>query len=194
MNLKTAFRKETQQRIAKIRHADILVGIPCYNITNNICYPMTRMLYGLDVRQPIGGDFGFSGKLANVYLAHDVWETDVARFGIDIWMTTTAIAEGFRVCQARLGAKIHDIDKFRAGLAEHSALWERILTPKHLVAVRTAAGLSDDDYKFPAETWARAVFDFALAYDKGARCGERLLLCVEATTTDWGKERIGPRR
>jgi glycosyltransferase involved in cell wall biosynthesis len=32
-------------------------------ITNNICYPMTRMLYGLDIRQPIGGDFGFSGQL-----------------------------------------------------------------------------------------------------------------------------------
>ena len=37
-----------------------------------------------------------------------VWETDVARFGIDIWMTTTAIADGFRVCQSFLGAKIHD--------------------------------------------------------------------------------------
>lgn len=77
-------------------------------ITNNICYPMTRMLYGLDVRQPIGGDFGFSGKLLDHYLAEDVWETDVARFGIDIWMTTTAINAGFEICQAHLGAKIHD--------------------------------------------------------------------------------------
>jgi hypothetical protein len=77
-------------------------------ITNNIAYPMTRMLYGLDVRQPIGGDFGFSGALAETYLAKDVWESDVARFGIDIWMTTTAINEGFRLCQANLGAKIHD--------------------------------------------------------------------------------------
>jgi len=185
------------------------------------------MLYGLDVRQPIGGDFGFSGELANAYLAHDVWETDVARFGIDIWMTTTAIAEGFRVCQARLGAKIHDakdpaeslgpmfvqvvgtlfrlmgqyadrwqvvegsqptpiigpavegepepvpvtvmamIDKFRVGLTEHSALWERILTPDHLVAVRMAASLGNDDFQFPAETWVRTVFDFALAYNQG---------------------------
>jgi hypothetical protein len=77
-------------------------------ITNNICYPMTRMLYGLDVRQPIGGDFGFSGQLLDHYLGQDVWQTDVARFGIDIWMTTTAINTGFTVCQAHLGAKIHD--------------------------------------------------------------------------------------
>ena len=77
-------------------------------ITNSIIYTMTRALYGKRVRQPIGGDFGFSGELARFYLAKDVWETDVARFGIDIWMTTTAIANNFRVCQSYLGAKIHD--------------------------------------------------------------------------------------
>lgn len=77
-------------------------------ITNSIVYPLTRALYGKRVRQPIGGEFGFSGELAKFYLAKDVWETDVARFGIDIWMTTSAIANNFRICQAFLGAKIHD--------------------------------------------------------------------------------------
>jgi len=77
-------------------------------ITNSIVYPLTRALYGKQVRQPIGGDFGFSGKLAQFYLTKDVWETDVARFGIDIWMTTTALANGFKVAQSFLGAKIHD--------------------------------------------------------------------------------------
>jgi glycosyltransferase involved in cell wall biosynthesis len=77
-------------------------------ITNSIIYPLTRALYGKRVRQPIGGDFGFSGKLAKYYLTKDVWQTDVARYGIDIWMTTEAIANGFAVAQAFLGAKIHD--------------------------------------------------------------------------------------
>ncbi len=77
-------------------------------ITNSIVYPLTRALYGKRIRQPIGGDFGFSGELATFYLTKDVWETDVARFGIDIWMTTLAVAEGFKVCQSYLGAKIHD--------------------------------------------------------------------------------------
>jgi glycosyltransferase involved in cell wall biosynthesis len=77
-------------------------------ITNSIVYPLTRALYGKRVRQPIGGDFGFSGELARFYLTKEVWETDVARFGIDIWMTTTAIANDFRVAQSFLGAKIHD--------------------------------------------------------------------------------------
>ncbi len=77
-------------------------------ITNSIVYPLTRTLYGKRVRQPIGGDFGFSGRLAQFYLSKDVWETDVARFGIDIWMTTTALANDFRIAQSFLGAKIHD--------------------------------------------------------------------------------------
>lgn len=77
-------------------------------ITNSIVYPLTRALYGKRVRQPIGGDFGLSGKLIRHLLSRDVWSSDVARYGIDIWMTTTAIAEGFKVCQSYLGAKIHD--------------------------------------------------------------------------------------
>jgi glycosyltransferase involved in cell wall biosynthesis len=77
-------------------------------ITNTIVYPITRALYGKRIRQPIGGDFGFSGRLASFYLDKDVWETDVARYGIDIWMTTTAIANPFKTCQSFLGAKIHD--------------------------------------------------------------------------------------
>ena len=77
-------------------------------ITNGIVYPLVRSLYGRRIRQPIGGDFGFSGRLARHFLKHDVWESDVARFGIDIWMTTTALVGDYRVCQSYLGAKIHD--------------------------------------------------------------------------------------
>ena len=77
-------------------------------ITNSLAYPLTRALYGKRIRQPIGGDFGFSGKLAAVYSKCDVWDTDIARFGIDIWMTTLAINEGFRVCQACMGLKLHN--------------------------------------------------------------------------------------
>ncbi len=84
-------------------------------ITNTIAYPLTRALYGKRVRQPIGGEFGFSGDLAREFLEggalddmDDIWSTDVARFGIDIYMTTTALVRGSRLAQAYLGAKIHD--------------------------------------------------------------------------------------
>ena len=77
-------------------------------ITNSVAYPLTRALYGLRVRQPIGGEFGFRADLARAYLEQPVWDTDVARFGIDIFMTTTAIARRGRIAQAFLGAKVHD--------------------------------------------------------------------------------------
>jgi len=77
-------------------------------ITNTVTYPLTRALYGHRIRQPIGGDFGVSGDLVRHYLELDDWTSDISRFGIDIWMTTSALAGGFAVCQTRLGAKIHD--------------------------------------------------------------------------------------
>jgi glycosyltransferase involved in cell wall biosynthesis len=110
-------------------------------ITNSIVYPLTRALYGKRVRQPIGGDFGFSGALAADYLTHDVWHSDVARFGIDIWMTTTAITGGYAVCQSFLGAKIHDVKDPGVDLSamlmqvvsavfglmeEHASLWRQM--------------------------------------------------------------------
>ncbi len=63
-----------------------------------------------------GGDCGSPSEVSSespvvwraIFLTRDVWNTDVARYGIDIWMTTTAIAENFRVCQSYLGAKLHD--------------------------------------------------------------------------------------
>lgn len=77
-------------------------------ITNGIAYPMTRALYGRRVRQPIGGDFGFSGKLAPLYLESKTWSEAVANFGIDIWMTTLAMNHKAKICQAFMGRpKIH---------------------------------------------------------------------------------------
>ncbi|WP_052463427.1 glycosyltransferase [Thermotoga caldifontis] len=81
-------------------------------ITNNVCYPLTSALYGVKVRQPIGGDFAVGSSLVETYLKKPerVWESNVARFGIDIWMTTIAINESKKPpVQAALGAKVHDV-------------------------------------------------------------------------------------
>ena len=76
-------------------------------ITNTIAYNLTRALYGVNIRQPIGGDFGMSNSMLSHCLNQDVWDSDIAKFGVDIWLTTTAITGGFNICQAKLGAKIH---------------------------------------------------------------------------------------
>jgi hypothetical protein len=78
-------------------------------ITNFLCYPVTTSLFGKDIRQPIGGDFGLSIDLVRDLLDSPLWENaDVCRFGIDIFETCTALAKGYEVKQARLGVKNHD--------------------------------------------------------------------------------------
>lgn len=78
-------------------------------ITNSIVYPLTTALYGLDVRQPIGGEFGISKSLINEYLNNRDVDENISLFGIDIWLTTTALCRSRGIAQANLGAKIHDV-------------------------------------------------------------------------------------
>ncbi|MFH1763930.1 MAG: glycosyltransferase [Gemmatimonadota bacterium] len=110
-------------------------------ITNNVVYNLVRAVYGKRIRQPIGGDFAFSHRLARHYLEQEVWGTDIARFGIDIWMTLNAVVEEARICQANLGVKVHDAKDPSEALGpmfrqvcgtmfslmeEHQAFWEKV--------------------------------------------------------------------
>lgn len=80
-------------------------------ITNNIAYNLTRALFGKRVRQPIGGDFGLSGEMVDSYYrcGNTIWMTDIAKFGVDIWMTVSAMTENVSLAQTYLGTKIHDV-------------------------------------------------------------------------------------
>ncbi len=78
------------------------------SLTNSLVYPLSRALYGVTLRYHTGGGYGFSGKLAGLYLDRDLWVGEAARCGIDNWLTTVAVAEGCTVCQAGLGDKTLD--------------------------------------------------------------------------------------
>ncbi len=75
-------------------------------ITNNIVFPLIYGLTGLNIRQPIGGDFAFSNALAKHWLRQE-WKESTRQYGIDNFMTTHAIFGGFKCCNTGLGAKIH---------------------------------------------------------------------------------------
>ncbi len=77
-------------------------------ITRLLVYPLIRSLFRTRIQQPIGGDFSFSNRFVNHCLADDVWNTDIARFGIDIYLTISAIVNGFNMLQTHLGEKVHD--------------------------------------------------------------------------------------
>ena len=75
-------------------------------ITNHLCYPLLYSVLGSDIRQPIGGDFAFSGKLLEHWMSQD-WGDNVLQYGVDILMTSEAVLSGFSVAQVTLGSKIH---------------------------------------------------------------------------------------
>jgi hypothetical protein len=104
-----------ERLLCPIVHEGFEFVAPLYNrfkydgtITNNVTYNMLRCLYGKRIRQPIGGEFALSGDLAATLCKEPVWDSDVARFGIDIWLTIQALTRGARICQSRLGIKVHD--------------------------------------------------------------------------------------
>jgi len=76
------------------------------SITNHVCFPLIYGLFGRKVRQPIGGDFSFSSRLADYWLKKK-WHKTTYMYGIDIFMTMHALMGNFKIEQTNLGAKIH---------------------------------------------------------------------------------------
>jgi glucosylglycerate synthase len=74
-------------------------------LLTNLLYPMTRALYGLEIREPYALEFAFSGPLGSQFLAQNAWHDESARAGSETQFTLTAIAGGYRICQSFLGAK-----------------------------------------------------------------------------------------
>lgn len=71
-------------------------------LTDNLAYPLLRMLFRSDLREPLAGEFCISGALAGEWASRDVWETDVARFGINVWLAIQGLAERRRMAQVDL--------------------------------------------------------------------------------------------
>jgi len=77
-------------------------------ITNHVVYPLVNVLFGLGVRQPIGGEFALSGFLAEKLLSSPLFPE---KFGIDIFITVTGAVHGGKVVEAALGVKEHESTK-----------------------------------------------------------------------------------
>jgi hypothetical protein len=76
-------------------------------LLNNLLYPMTRALYGLQIREPFALEFAFSGNLGSQFLAQNAWHDETACNGSEMLFTLAAIAGDFRICQTFAGNKEH---------------------------------------------------------------------------------------
>jgi len=103
------------------------------SITNHICFPLLYGLLGRNIRQPIGGEFGFSPAMAKYWLDKK-WTQTTRQYGIDIFMSLNAILGGFKMCEVGLGAKIHKASAPKLGpmfTQVVNTLFELILTRKN---------------------------------------------------------------
>lgn len=80
-------------------------------ITKGIVYPMFRALYGTRLRQPAAGEFGCSARLVAHLLHQDFWDLEPAQVGIDLWLASAAVCDGFKCCEAPIGVRTASHDK-----------------------------------------------------------------------------------
>jgi glycosyltransferase involved in cell wall biosynthesis len=61
--------------------------------------PLVRAMYGVGLDEPLGAEFSCSRRFAVHCLDQAIWEHEVARFAIDLWLRTEAVARRFPVGQ-----------------------------------------------------------------------------------------------
>jgi hypothetical protein len=77
------------------------------NTTNHLVYPYLYAVFGARVEQPIAGEFAMNGTFVREVLDQTVYESTL-RYGIDVFLTATALLHGYRVSHATLTKKLHN--------------------------------------------------------------------------------------
>lgn len=76
------------------------------NTTNHFVVPVLYNVYGKFIRQPIAGDFAFNKKFVEEIMKEE-FSPYILRYGIDIFMTVTAIVKDLKIAEVNLEEKIH---------------------------------------------------------------------------------------
>jgi hypothetical protein len=85
--------------IAPIARADVEFLTPRYRrhprdgiLVTQFVRPLVRALYGVALDEPLGVEFSCSGRFASHCLDQDIWNHEIGRFAIDLWLRTEAVA------------------------------------------------------------------------------------------------------
>ena len=214
-------------------------------VINGIVYPLVRALYGKQLRQPMGADFGYSAKLIAHLTQLAEWDPNVTGASVDAWITTQSIARNFKIAQAFLGRRVQSpsgpppqlskalaqvlgslfteihrtapawqrlraseplpsfgvdarqapesapvdaqpmIDSFRLGFQNLQGIWSEVLPPTTLLELKKIASQPDETFRFGDGTWARIVYDFALAHRMRVMDNNHLLEAIAPLYLGW---------
>jgi len=70
------------------------------------------------------------------------------------------------------------ISRLRDGLQDYSDVLRRVLAADQFAALADIAAGDEASFTFPAETWARVVFDFAVAYNPEVPAAEQIMAAM----------------
>jgi glucosylglycerate synthase len=128
------------------------------SVTRLLLAPLVRALYGRRIHQPFGGQQALSARLVEHLLVHPKWDW-AGRDVSDLWITGAAIADGFSVWEAWLGAhtvrsrtRTTDLPAMVAGtlgaaftvMDRHQDLWLEVRDSEPLPAVGEPCPVSID--------------------------------------------------
>jgi hypothetical protein len=122
-----------EQLLRPILRGEADFVIPIYSravsegtLTTNLLAPMMRSLYGRRIQQPMGGCAGLSRSLVERLLGADIWASDLAVHGLDLWMTTEALVSGAQVVETHVGhRRVHPVP----GQADLATTVVRVMGP-----------------------------------------------------------------
>jgi len=70
---------------------------------DNVVYPFIKAFLNADLRNPLPLEFCLAGDYAAELATQDVWETDVAKFGVNMYVALEALIMQRRILQIELG-------------------------------------------------------------------------------------------
>ena len=86
-------------------------------LISHILSPLVAAAYGCEIEEPLGGSWRSRAGWPPISLSQDAWQRDFMRSAPEIWMVTTALVGGYRMCQAFLGPKVHSANPASPDLA-----------------------------------------------------------------------------
>jgi glucosylglycerate synthase len=68
-------------------------------LVTQLARPLVRSLYSVALDEPLGAEFSCSGRFASHCLDRDIWNHEIGRFAIDLWLRTEAVAQAVPIGQ-----------------------------------------------------------------------------------------------
>ena len=94
----TTTPERVTELIAPIARSDVEFLAPRYRrhprdgvLITQLVRPLVRAVYSIGLDEPLGAEFGCSGRFASHCLEQDIWNHESARFAIDLWLRTEAV-------------------------------------------------------------------------------------------------------